>query len=74
MGWGVECHRQGSMRGDLSPQEKQGIIVWEGIRNRGRTIIAISFSEHTHMRRLLGSSVPLVQAKWWWGQSPTRSS
>ena len=30
MAWGAECHSQGSARGGLGPQKKQGAIVGEG--------------------------------------------
>ena len=70
IGWGAECHSQeASVRGGLGPQEKQGAIVWEGVRERGVATIGIFFS------LLAGSRVAgcLLHKLWVVGPSCTGS-
>ena len=77
-GRGMERHRQGNREGGLGLQEKQGAIVGEGEKRRGR-LPHNSFSLHTHtwtlwcrlqversLAQATGDRVPLVQAMGGW--------
>ena len=59
MGWGEEHHNLGKLGGGLGPQEKQGTIVGEDKRKRGRPPWK-SLSLFTC--RVSEGEVPLVQA------------